>query len=441
MTSLPSSLAVRPLSPMEHGIWRTNNGCPLNFTTNARITGPLTAEILRAALPAVRARHPHLRARIASDGASYPVLHHDNVPPLELRVVSSGDWVKELEHEINHPVPDSGPLGRFTLVERGPNEAYVLITLHHSVGDGMSGVFLMRDLIEACAQGIAGQPPKLADLAIAPSIDAGLPSTFRGFRAWGHHVRFILRDLWMMLRAGKPLKVRRDQDLFAHSRRSRVIPQQLDRELSERLAARARAEHTTIHGAMAAAMILGSLADANVERAGIAFGTPVNLRPLLSPPVAEQVGFYVSMVLYKEVVSANAPFWDLARAVRRQLETSIARGDQLAIVDLLPKMLKLVAGAKLSPRALLEKFERAAPTTTGLTNLGRLSIQTTHGPLKIEDCHFAACPSALGDFLATATSLDGQIFWNFVWPDPVMTEAHAQSLVTAIVERLKQAAA
>jgi hypothetical protein len=45
----------------------------------------------------------------------------------------------------------------------------------------------------------------------------------------------------------------------------------------------------------------------------------------------------------------------------------------------------------------------------------------------------------LGEFLATATSLHGRIFWNFIWPDPVFTPEHASTLVGSIVERLKQA--
>lgn len=425
---------------MEHGIWKTDLGAPLNFTTSARITGPLTADVLRAALPAVRARHVHLRARIEADANGLPRFIHDDVPPLELQVVPNGDWVKELEREINQPFDARGPLARFVFVER-EKDAYVLATIHHSVGDGMSGTFLMRDLLQACAQVLAGQPPSLEPLSESGSIDAGIPAASRGLRALGYHLRFVLREMWVLLRSGFPLKVRRDRHLFAHSRRARVIPHQLEPALAEKLAARARAEKTTVHGALSAAMLLGTLADAGKSRAGVTFGTPINLRPHLEPPVGEQLGFYVSMTLYRDIVHRDQPFWDLARSVRRQLEDTTARKGHLAIIDLLPKIMGVIGGWRLAPRALLERFERAMPSTTGLTNLGRLTIATTYGPLTLEDCHFAACPSALGDFLSTATSLHGRIFWNFVWPDPVLTEDHAQKLVAGIIARLESAAA
>lgn len=423
---------MRALSPIEAGIWKLDLGAPLNFTTVARISGPLTADAVRAALPALRARHGHLRSRITGDAT--PEFTADDVPPLSLHVVPEGDWVKELDREINAPFDRKGPLARFVLV--GADR--LLVTLHHSVGDGMSGVYLVRDLLLAAAQALAGQSPALPEAALAQSVDAGVPPAARGLRALGNHLRFALRELVTFLRAGFPLKVRRDQQRFAHSRRARVIPQQLEPGVAEQLAARARAEQTTVHGALSAALILGILADAQRARASISFGTPVNLRAQLVPPVGEQLGFYVSMMLMRDVVRADTPFWELARRVRRRLEQGIAQGQHLSILSLLPWVFGVFTGSA-NPRRMLERFERAAPSTSGLTNLGRLTVQTDYGPLRLEECHFAACPSALGDFLSTATSLHGRICWNFIWPDPVLTEAHAAALVTGIVERLKKA--
>lgn len=414
---------MRPLSAIEAGIWRIDRAAPLNFTTVARVSGPLTADAIRAALPRVRARHAWLRARIAHDP---PVFVDTDVPELTL-TVSDGDWVEALDREINEPFAPAHALARFVLC--GDR---LLITLHHSVGDGMSGVYLVRDLLQAAT----GQA--LPDAPIAPSVEAGVPARARGWRALGNHVRFFWATLWAALRAGLPVKVRRDRSLFAHSRRARVMPRVLDAAFADRLAARARAENTTVHGALSAAMIFGILADAGRRRGSITFGTPINLRSQLVPAVGEQLGFYVSMLLLNEVVRADTPFWDLARVVRRRLEAMIARGQGLSILALLPKVFGvLVAGD--DRRKVLERFERVAPSTSGLTNLGRLGVQTQFGALTLEECHFAACPSALGDFLATATSLHGKIFWNFVWPDPVLTEAHAAELVGGIVERLKGA--
>jgi hypothetical protein len=41
-------------------------------------------------------------------------------------------------------------------VECGAAGRWLLVTLHHCIGDGMSGAFLVRDLVQACAQLTAG---------------------------------------------------------------------------------------------------------------------------------------------------------------------------------------------------------------------------------------------------------------------------------------------
>lgn len=432
--------AGRALGAMEHGIWRADLGAPLNFTTVARVSGPLTEEALVAALEAVRARHPCLRTRIAV-GAGVPSFRTEGVPPLRLRVIRGAEasWRQELEREMNEPIPwETGPLARFVLVERD-RDRHLLATLHHSIGDGMSGAYLVRDLVACAAQAVAGGVPALPVLPDAGPLDARLPASVRGLAALGFRVRYVLAEAWKDVRHGRARRVRRDRDVFAYARRARVIPHLLDEATARLLVERARREETTVHGALSAALILGTLADAGVKRARVVFGSPVNVRDQLVPPVGEDVGLFVSMLGFSAPVRTDVPFWDLARAVRRQLEADLRRNAPLAMLAFMPIALRLLGAYRLPPRRLVERWERNIRTTTGLTNLGRLTIETRHGPLSIEECHFAAAPSALGDFLATATSLHGRIQWNFVWTDPLLDEAHATALVNDIVHRLHAA--
>lgn len=431
---------MRALGPMEQGIWKTDLGAPLNFTTVARVSGPLTSQVLRAALPALRERHVHLRSRIVAEGRG-ATLRDDHVPPLALRVAGGpgASWITELEREINGPVASNpGPLARFTLVEGPAAECWVLATLHHSVGDGLSGAYLMRDLLAACAQVAAGRTPALAPLVDPGAIDDLLPARSRGRAAWPNHARAAFEDLLLRVR-GRTLQIRRDRTLFAYDRRARVVHHELEPAFAEALSARARAEKTTVHGALSAAMLFGMLADSGKDGSRFDFASPVNVRPRLEPRVGEDLGFFVSMLLHRGVVRADMPFWELARAVRRRLERELAHGVDLSTLALLPLAVGFMGGDRVEPRTLIERWERSLPATTGLTNLGRLEIEPVHGPFRIEDCHFAASPSALGEFLATATSLGGRIHWNFVWPDPVMTEPHATALVSDIVDRLRRA--
>jgi len=404
----------RALSPMERALWHVDLAAPLNFTTIARVTGPVSDEALRAALVQLQARHPHLRERIED--------HHfveDEGVRLDLRV-SESSWVHEVERELN--VPITAPLGRF--VRSGE---YLLITLHHAIGDGMSGVYLMRDWLKAAA----GE--RLEPLTDPGGVDALLPKQPGFF----DHAGFMAADALQMLKAGRVLHVAQDEPRYAYERRVRVTPVTLEAELVTALSARARAEQTTVHGALSAAMILGILADAGLAQGGVAFGSPVNVRSSIG--VGEELGFYVSMLAFRTRLRSGVSLWDLAREVRRTLETQLARKAGLSMLKLMPFVWSVVGAEELAPRALAEGWPKLVPTTSGLTNLGRLAVQTEFGPLRLAECHFAANPSALGDFLATATSLHGRLFWNFVWPSPALTEAHAEKLIADIASRLRAA--
>lgn len=425
----------RALGDMEHGVWRLDQVAPLNFTTTGLVRGPLEVEAARAALPALAARHPLLRSAIAPGS---PARFLDGAPPLALREVRSADWVAVLEEEINTRVPDAGPLARFTLVHGEAGATRLMVTLHHAIGDGLSGAYLLRDWLAALSRtpGNAAAAPALAP---RPALDALLPRGFSGARAFLRHVRYLASELLAVLRHGQPLRPRRDATPLAMDRRARVIPVELPPETTAALVARARDEDTTVHGALSAAMLLGVLADAGRPRAGVAFGSPVNLRGALTPAVGDDVGFFVSMATFRATARLDEPLWALARRVRQALEQLQRRGTHLSLVDLMPRILRWLGAERLSPRALAQRWEGRIVATTGLTNLGRLQLEDTFGPLTLETSHFAVSPSLFGEFLATATTLRGRLCWNFVWTDPTFTEAHARALVADVVARLEAA--
>ncbi len=419
----------RALSPLERALWKTDLAAPLNFTTIAKVEGPLSDAALRAGLQQLQARHPHLRERI-EDGHFV----EDEGLRLELRT-SEASWEHEVERELNAHITQS--LARFVkaspLPRRGEGQGegsrttHLLITLHHSIGDGMSGVLLMRDWLRAAS---GAQLDALEDPG---AVDHLLPKT-PGIAA---QARLLGDDAWRMVKSGRVLRLRRDVHRYAYERRVRVTPVVLERELVSALTGRARAERTTVHGALSAAMLLGLLHDAGRAKAGAMFGSPVNLRATVG--AGEALGFYVSMLSFRGALRASASLWEVAREVRRSIDGHLARKADVSMLKLLPFMWDLIDGDEIAPRALVEGWEKVLPTTSGLTNLGRLAVETQYGAVRLEELHFAANPSALGEFLATATSLHGRLFWNFIWPSPVLTDEHAGALIDDVVSRLRAA--
>jgi hypothetical protein len=138
-------------------------------------------------------------------------------------------------------------------------------------------------------------------------------------------------------------------------------------------------------------------------------------------------------------VSAGDDFWQLARTVRAALASHLASGRAYTVLSALVSTFRALAGHRLPPRALAERWERSFPTTSALTNLGRLDIETRFGDLQIETLHVLGAPAALGDFFSAASSLHGRLFWNFIWTDPVFTPEHARALAAESVATLRRA--
>lgn len=446
MSTIPGSERTpmsRPLGPMELGVFRMDRAAPLNFTVVSEIQGTLEEATLRGALAATRARHPFLRARIYDHGAKGASFVFDVDTPFPLRVVRTGAIgaeVEELEREINTPLPwHTGPLARATLLLVENENPRLLVTFHHCIGDGMSGVYLTRDILRAAQKVVASGDTRLPVLADIRPMDDRLPAAARGFRFAWRMFRMVTRELWVRLRHGRPLKVRRDANHPCYERRARVLSRVLERGFAQKLADRCRNEKTTVHGALAAAMILGIMGDARLSKmhASIQFGSPVNMRERLEPEVGDDLGFYVSMVGYRTGVSRRTDLWSLARDIKGQLSHAVDQGEDAVTLRVLRMLFKSAGGHTRPPHDFANRWEKKAPTTSGLTNLGRLPIETRYDPLLLRRMHFAANPSGLGDFIATATGLDGSIFWNFVWADPVFSAKHAENLVENIMGGLR----
>ena len=238
----------------------------------------------------------------------------------------------------------------------------------------------------------------------------------------------------------KPASIRADREAAPHERHIRVVAREFDGSFTRQVVQRARQESTTVHGALSAAMCLETARDiAGDEHVSIKHRSPVNMRKHLVPPVGEELGMFASMVFFRDKVSSRDDFWSLSREISAQLTAGVDAGVPEMVVKMLPELYWLVGGDRLSDEDLAERWRKVTPTTTGLTNIGRLNMETHAGELEIESLHFAVAPSALADFSCTAASIAGRLNWNFMCPEPVFSYPRAMQLADRIVERLQRA--
>lgn len=141
----------RQLGTDERIIWSHDQVRPLHFVMTANIIGTLHLSGIEQALVKVQQRHPLLNVRIELERAEIPWfgIQTGTIPIRLVERYNSQQWQQEVERELANPFDwHQAPLIRIVLV-RGDNASDLIISCHHSIGDGMSVVFLLRDILQA----------------------------------------------------------------------------------------------------------------------------------------------------------------------------------------------------------------------------------------------------------------------------------------------------
>lgn len=289
MSARPTDI-VRPLGAFEECLWLFDHKCPTHFCLIAEVAGRTTLSDWRVALDALQQRHPMLSVSI--DTTYNRVPHFRNVPdrPIPLRV-AEGDatWEREVEREIRTLFdPTKAPLIRAVLILQ-PEHAIVILVTHHSIADGMSSVFLVRDLLAV----ISGQT--LTRYSFPRSLDEIVGVLVRTSSAAG--ITFS-HDI-AKKSVGSPLHVK-----------SRVLSQHLTGQLQER----ARQEGATVHGIICAVAVAGREIDQQWREDPLRILSPIDIRGLIG--IEDQCMDAFSAAVSAIETNYPASLWDLARHVR-----------------------------------------------------------------------------------------------------------------------------
>lgn len=443
----PEPAIERPLSPLEATVWLLDRLARLSFVMVADVAGPLTDNALRLALDAVQQRHPLLRLRVSLEADNLLMYRSAGVPPLPLRVVEApgGAWQAEAEAEQQAGFPtETGPLFRCTLLRHAPERATLLTTFHHMIGDGLSGVFLVRDVLQAAGAVLAEQSPRLEPLDPVAPLQVAIPASERGLTGMWNYLKWLTRDHFPFLLRGFPRRMRLDAEIPVQQRRTRLVSRQLDAEATTALVQRARQERTTVHGALGAAQLLAVAHEFDEPRAvPLALGSAINLREQMRPAPREDVGFFVSLATSTHRIAPESDFWELARDVRRELTRRVERREPWTAIAAgtrglaaFRRWIPLTEATAIRMAQIADLFGHGA---TGLTNLGVLPIPQRYGPLTLEALHFSGAMSALCNLGSSAATFADRLHWNFIYQSPSLATDRAERLAARAVDRLQQA--
>lgn len=168
-----------PLSLAQERLWFLHQLDPSNSAYNIAIawqlTGKLQIPALLASLQTIIQRHESLRTGFSSvegkpDQKIYPRVD------LQLPIIDLQDLPQEQQAQTTQDLAKleasqpfdltQAPLMRVKLIRLAPNQATLLLTLHHIIADGWSRGILLRELAAGYRAFIQGEKPSLPALSI-----------------------------------------------------------------------------------------------------------------------------------------------------------------------------------------------------------------------------------------------------------------------------------
>jgi hypothetical protein len=351
--------AIRPLGSLEHLFWLLDQNRFVHFAVTALVSGETSPRDWQSSLDRLQERHPILSVRIDGEPDSVPLFRQVDSAPIPLRIVQDEPelrWEAEVEKELATPFsPSRAPLIRAVLIH-GVRQAAFTLVAHHSIADGLSLSYAIRDTLDA----LAGR--SLRPLPWLPSQDH------------------------MMNISDSPIDGQKHDQATATTRavyrpHDHAQPTVKGLRLSPRLTSsvrnRARREGTTVHGALCAALVLASReVFAPWREIPLRILSPLNARSLLD--AGESCGVFLgatTTVFNRQAMG----FWDIARAAR----TDVAGNHTMENIAAQLSGIRCVVGSGADVATAAEFVAGAFASEILLTNLGGLSFDRQFGPVTL----------------------------------------------------------
>jgi hypothetical protein len=349
---------LRLLGPSEQYFWLSNQNSAKHFVIAAEIVGDAPAEAWMSAVAAAQLRHPLLRVSIEQGLEGKPYFRqHANIP-IPLRIVpqrESAAWHVEMAKELATPIATSGaPLVRITVLRKHGGST-VLLSMHHSIADGLSSAFVIRDILEA----LSGKPLQSLTLAqpqenlCLAAMDPPLPPVAPVYPP----ATLLKRDV------GGPT----------------IQALKLSKELTMKLRTQAHAVGATVHGALVAAFTFaGRQLSSDWLTYPVRVVSPVNNRRLLG--LEDQCTLSIIFSTGAYTPDSQEHLWQVARAVKDDLQPARTAAGLGTVFSGFRQLMSTSPDV-----AQIAAFELQVCACEGMvSNLGVLPFETSFGDFKLE---------------------------------------------------------
>ncbi|MEV4504691.1 amino acid adenylation domain-containing protein [Streptomyces klenkii] len=327
-----------PCSPLQEGLlYHAHRGegavDPYQVQTVLDLEGPVDAAALRAALSALTAQHPALRARFRWDCRGRAVQTVPEVAEVPLKEVDLSDLPdsdreraagQEARRDRDEPFnPAVAPLLRAVLLHLGEGRSRLLLSYHHILMDGWSMQVALADLADLYGRAATGAVPR-------PAVR---PSALAYLRHVSGQDTALARKSWQGLLDGvtEPTLLTSPGDGEPQCRPHTVVlelPARHTAALRSRARERALSFNTLVLGAWG--LVLAQL----TGRTDVVFGTVVADRPPHLPGVESMVGLMNNAVPVRADTAVAGDRWGLLRALQDQ-RTEMMPHQQLGLAEII----------------------------------------------------------------------------------------------------------
>jgi len=349
----------------------------------AEIEGAASVAAWQEAVAAVQRRYPLLSACIRKTPGERPYFESLD-QPLALRVVPYRSEIgvddliaEELLHSFDR---GEGLLARVTLCH-SPEKTMLIFVGHHAAFDGRTNTEIICDLIAAASGEPLGEPlpllPTVCDLLGLPQLEP-------------------YSELLPVPPATHPPTLQLSAP--------KVNCQRMGNLDLNRLVERARAEKTTLQGALVAAFLFaGRRVSADWQTNPVVCLSPIDLRPMLS--LQRSSGVITSGHFTTLSPSESPAFWDFARAIKGSILSSQS----------LDGARKGMLGIRKMLAHECDPYDPSAFPTGGpehdlkLSNYGDPKVRTDYGALQLRALYPSHLSGQVSTQCVSAITVDGKL--------------------------------
>ncbi|HEY3445776.1 MAG TPA: hypothetical protein VGK67_05390 [Myxococcales bacterium] len=417
----------RELNEIEYLNWCV--GQPYNMVVAVQIRGDLHPDRLREALAKAQRRHPLLAVNTELGPSGLPWFDSEGVGAIPLTVVDQAepDQAKRLleteptsRFAMNEPGSPRLPLLRASLfLPRDPaHPADLVFTVQHVIADGLSMVFLVRDLLH-----FMEEPDAPVTVLDAPASPADLMPP--RVRRWIPKSRLLFTLALGLAKAYAWLFYGRrpapSQQGAHHQRSWELTPDQ-----TTRLRSRCKAEGVSVQSAICTTFLTGFSS----------IHTPVSLRSALARPVGESVGLYIGAAEVAMKYRPASSFWDNARRFHRKLRRAMR--NPFGVYRLFSKAVPAALVPQLGNLLVRIASDQHPFAVTNLGQLDASGLQLQGKNLKIES-FVGAVTGIVDSSVLTVYTIGGSMRLHLLASEAGPTETAVRDDAERAVRRLLEA--